>query len=166
MSDPAGPKIAKLSNPPAADGDAAVQRLQVVAARTARSDLAAKAGANLSSIFVQLVELQQQFGEQILTLEESIQQQRQELVNTMGQLPEMTEKINWLIASFYEQGKKDVTLRERVGRHEASIVNVGKAVRSLCESQARWKGVMDQLADVLAQAKAIPAPAPPEITIG
>jgi uncharacterized coiled-coil DUF342 family protein len=128
--------------------------------------MAAKAGANLSNIFLPLVELQQQFGEQMLTLEEGIHQQRQELVNTMGQLPEMKEKINWLIASFYEQGKKDITLRERIGRHETTILNVAKAVRSLCESQARWQATMDQLAEVLAQAKSIQTTAAPEITIG
>jgi hypothetical protein len=165
MSDPAGTKMAIVSNAPAADADPAVQKLQVVSARTSRTGVAAKAGANLSNIFTQLVELQQQFGEQMLTLEEGIQQQRQELVNTMGQLPEMKEKINWLIASFYEQGKKDIALRERVGRHETTILNVAKAVRSLCESQARWKATMDQLADVLAQSKSIQATAAPEITI-
>ncbi len=157
--------MAIVSNPPAADADRAAHKLQVVS-RTSRSGRAAKAGANLSNIFLQVVELQQQFGEQMLTLEKGIQQQRQELVNTMGQLPEMKEKINWLIASFYEQGKKDVTLHERIGRHEATILNVAKAVRSLCESQARWKATMDQLAEVLSQAKSIRTTAAPEITIG
>ena len=166
MSDPVGPKTAIVSNAPAADADRAAHKLQVVSARTSRSGKAAKAGANLPNVFLQLVELQQRFGEQILTLEESIQQQRQELLSTMGQLPEMKEQINWLIASFYEQGKKDVALRERVGRHETTILNVAKAVRSLCESQARWKAAMDQLAEVLSQARSIRTTAAPEITIG
>ncbi len=93
-------------------------------------------GANLSGIVTQLVELQAQFGEQMVSLEEGIQQQR-ELVNTMGQLPEISEKLNWLIASFYEHRQQDATLRETVARHETVLANLASAVRSLCESQAR-----------------------------
>jgi hypothetical protein len=91
-----------------------------------------------------LVELQQQFGTQMVSIEEGIQQQRQELANNMSQLPEIREKLNWLIASFHEQGQQDSTLRETVARHET-------AIRSLCESQARWNAMMEQLAVALAE---------------
>ena len=165
MSEPAGPKIAKHSSA-STEPESLAQKLQVVSARTSRGDAALKAGANLSGIFIQLVELQQQFGQQIVSLEEGIQQQRQELVNTMGQLPEIKEKINWLVASFYEQGKKDLRLREKVARNEATLLNVAKAVRSLCDAQAQWKAVMERLAETLEEARSLPVTPPPEIVTG
>lgn len=135
--------------------------LRIVSGRTSRQNTPGKPAVNLSSLFIQLVELQQRFGAQILNLEQGIRQQRQELVTTIGQLPEMKEKINWLIAGFYEQGRKEAMLRETIGRQEAAMLDVTKSVRSLCETQARWKEIMDQLADVLALARSIQTVAPP-----
>ena len=43
-------------------------------------------------------------------LEECVQLQRWVWAKTMGQLPEMKDKINWLVARVYEQDRKDVTL--------------------------------------------------------
>ena len=165
MSDSGGRKPVRVHGTPA--GDPAALRLQVVASRSLRSDAASgKAGVNLSDIFVQLSELQQRFGQQIGSLEEGIRQQRQELVNTLDQLPEIREKLNWLIASFYEQGKKEVSLRERVHRQETAIQDIARAVSSICESQARWKAIMEELAGVLERAGSVPASPPPEIATG
>ena len=149
-----------------ADADVRCHRLHIVSRRQPKRDVTAKAGIHLSGVFGQLAELQQQLARQILTLEECVQLQRRELADTMGQLPEMKEKINWLVARVYEQDRKDVTLGERVGREETAMVNIASAVRSLCESQARWKATMERLAEVLARARSIQSTASPEITAG
>ncbi len=75
-------------------------RLQLVPRRTPRSETAFKAGENLSRMALQLAELQRQFGRQVGTLEDSIQQQRRELLQAMGQLPEMKARMNCLMAGF------------------------------------------------------------------
>ncbi|HTX38193.1 MAG TPA: hypothetical protein VME43_24350 [Bryobacteraceae bacterium] len=160
MSSPTATNGGKTCRFPLSGAAATAPRLQIVSGRTSRQHAPGKPAVNLSSLFIQLVELQQRFGAQILTLEQGIQQQRRELVTTLGRLPEMTKKINWLIAGFYEQGRKEATLRERVGRQEAAMLEVSKSVRSLCETQARWKDIRDQLADVLAQARSIQTVAP------
>ena len=40
------------------------------------------------------------------------------------------------------------------------MVNIASAVRSLCESQARWKATMERLAEVLARARSIQSTPP------
>jgi cytochrome P450 len=60
---------------------------------------------NLAKVFGQFAELQQQIAEQVISLEDSIYHQRRDIASAMAQLPELRERIDWLIASVDEQSK-------------------------------------------------------------
>src|SRR5579859_1216639 len=82
---------------------------------------------NLGKVFGQFAELQQQIAEQVVALEDSVHHQRQDIASAVAQLPELRERINWLIASFYEQSKKDESVRERLNRHDATLAALVEA---------------------------------------
>jgi len=107
--------------------------------------------------------MQHLVGDQVIALEESVEQQGQQLTELAGQLPDMKERINWLIATFYEEDRKDEAIRERLTRQEANLATVADAVRNLCEAQAQWKHTMDQLLEILGSAQNLPVPAPPRL---
>jgi len=94
-------------------------------------------------------------------LEASVGEQRQELAAAITQLPEMKEKINWLITSLYEQGKKDEIVRERLERHDENIASLSEAVRGLCAVEAHWKSAIDQVIEILQQAQVAAVPPAP-----
>jgi chromosome segregation ATPase len=139
----------------AAEAEATRQRLTVV--RPGPKD----ARANMAAIVGQFVELQKQVGEGVVALEESVRQQRDEISTASNQLPEMKEKINWLIASFYEQAKKDENFLRRLNHHEEGLTTVVEAVRSLCEAQILWRSTIDGLIDVMTRIKSLPIPTLP-----
>jgi small-conductance mechanosensitive channel len=120
------------------------QRLTVV-----NSNKTARPLANLARVFSQFSELQHQLCEQVAVLEESVVQQREEIVEQIAAIPEMKEKINWLIATYYEQSTKDEAVRDRLTRVERELAAVTDTVRSLSEFQANWKSTFEQLAEVL-----------------
>src|SRR3954470_380028 len=106
---------------------------------------------NLGKVFGQFAELQQQIGEQVVALEDSVHHQKQDLAAAMSQLPELRERINWLIASFYEQSKKDETVRDRLSRHDAAIESVTESMQMMrdenarmCDQQERWQAALDE----------------------
>jgi chromosome segregation ATPase len=106
-------------------------------------------------------ELQQQIAEQVVALEDSVHHQKQDLATAMSHLPEMRERINWLIASFYEQSKKDESVRERLSRHEAAIGSLTDSMQSMNDQHAkmrdqqeRWQSALDEVIGSLMRAKA------------
>ena len=74
-------------------------RLRLVAARPSRRLTARTRDADLSSLSLQLAELQQQFGAQIRTLEHGLQQQRQELIDSRTRLSRWKQHIDRLTAA-------------------------------------------------------------------
>jgi uncharacterized coiled-coil DUF342 family protein len=109
---------------------------------------------NLGKVFGQFAELQQQIAEQVVALEDSVHHQRQDVAAATAQLPELRERINWLIASFYEQSKKDESVRERLTRHDTAIEGMAETVRVMQEQQARWQMAFDEVIGSLVRAKA------------
>jgi hypothetical protein len=117
---------------------------------------------NLGRVFGQFAELQQQIAEQVVALEDSVNHQRQDIASTVSQMPELRERINWLIASFYEQSKKDETVRERLNRHETTLSTLVESARSMQEAQTRWQAAIDEGVNSLLRARAMLAtPEPP-----
>jgi septal ring factor EnvC (AmiA/AmiB activator) len=110
---------------------------------------------NLGKVFGQFAELQQQIAEQVVSLEDSVHHQRQDIASAVAQLPELRERINWLIASFYEQSKKDESVRERLNRHDATLAALLEASRTMQETQGRWQSAIDEVVTSLLKAKAM-----------
>ena len=100
-------------------------------------------------------------GDQVVALEDSVQQQGQQLADVSAQLPDMKERINWLIASYYEDDRQSQSVRERLARQEAGLATLTEAVRGLCEAQAQWRHTLDQLLQILGGAPSPPVPTPP-----
>jgi hypothetical protein len=113
---------------------------------------------NLGKVFGQFAELQQQIAEQVVALEDSVYQQRQDLALAMSQLPDIRERINWLIASFYEQSKKDESVREKLNRHDATLATLVETVRSLHLAQTQWQSAIEDILGGLVRAKVAPLP--------
>ena len=120
------------------------------------------AASSIATIFAELAGLQQQLVNQVEALEASLGGQRQELANVLAQIPEMREKINWLITSFYEQGKKDEIVRERLDRQDETFSSLTEAVRGLCAVQAHWKSAIDQVIEILQRAQSAELPQHPD----
>jgi regulator of replication initiation timing len=99
--------------------------------------------------------------DQVIALEDSVQQQAHQLGDVAAQLPDMKERINWLIGSYYEEDRESQSIRERLARQEAGLTTLTAAVRGLCEAQAQWKQTFDQLLQILGRAQSLPVPAPP-----
>ena len=116
---------------------------------------------NLATVFGRFAEMQQMVGDQVIALEELMDQQAQQVAEVAAQLPDMKERINWLIASYYEDERKSQNFRERLARQEAGLETLTAAVRGLCETQAQWKQTFEQLLLVLGRAQSAPVPAPP-----
>lgn len=109
---------------------------------------------NLGKVFGQFAELQQQIAEQVSALEDSVHHQKQDVAAAMAQLPELRERINWLIASFYEQSKKDETVRDRLNAHDEAIDTLSATVRAMTDQQTRWEAAFDDVIASLVRAKA------------
>jgi hypothetical protein len=109
---------------------------------------------NLGKVFGQFAELQQQIAEQVVALEESVHHQKQDLAAAMAQLPEVRDRVNWLIASFYEQSKKDESVRERLSRHDAILETLLQSVRAIQERQGTFHAAFDEMIGGLLRAKA------------
>jgi len=97
--------------------------------------------------------MQHLVGDQVIALEESVEQQGRQLAEVTAQLPDIMERVNWLIASYYEEARQAQTLREKLARQEAVLASVAEAVQGLCEDQANWKQTLDQLLQVLGRAQ-------------
>jgi hypothetical protein len=119
---------------------------------------------NLAAVFGRFAEVQQVVVDQVVSLEESVQQQGLQLADVAGQLPDMKERINWLIASYYEEDRQEGAIRDRLNRQEAGLATLTEAVRNLCEAQAQWKHTLDQLLEILGRAQSAAVPAPPRWT--
>ncbi len=115
---------------------------------------------NLATIFGRFAEAQQQVGDQVVVLEECIQQQGDQIAEVAAQLPDMRERINWLIASYYEDDCEHKMLRDRLAKQEAGLASLTESVRALCEAQAQWKETIGQLLQALGRLPATVA-APP-----
>ncbi len=116
---------------------------------------------NLGKVFGQFAELQQQIAEQVVALEDSVHHQKQDLAAAMSQLPEFRERINWLIASFYEQSKKDEAVRDRLSRHDAAIESLSESMQIMRDQHARmrdqherWQSAFDDVIECMVRAKA------------
>jgi chromosome segregation ATPase len=139
-------------SPAEAEAVGAVKRIAILPA-PANPQRDSRPITNLGKVFGQFAELQQQIGEQVGALEESVHHQKQDLAAAMAQLPELRERINWLIASFYEQSKNDETLRDRLGRSETALEGLTETVRLLNDQHARWEAALDEVIASLMRAK-------------
>jgi uncharacterized coiled-coil protein SlyX len=139
-------------------------RLLVVSPPASRTSLKdGRPVTSLATVFGRFAEMQHLVGEQVIALEESVEHQGLQLAEVAEQLPDMKERINWLIATFYDEDRKEEALRERLSRQEANLAVVTDAVRSLCEAQAQWRHTLDQLLEILGRAQNLTVPAPPRI---
>jgi hypothetical protein len=126
----------KLSEP-AETGDSTAyrQRLLVVGPPASRSvSREGRSVTSLASVFGRFAETQHQVGDQVIALEDAVQQQGQLLADVAAQLPDMKERINWLIASCYEDNRQSQTVHQRLDRQEAGLATLTEAVRGLCEA--------------------------------
>jgi hypothetical protein len=133
-----------------------VQRLVVVAPPPAREP---RPVTNIAKIFGQFSDLQQQIASQLSDLETSVYEQRQDVAATTAQLPEMRERINWLIASFWEQSRKDEAVREHLTGHDSRLTALEDTIHGLCTAHTEWKSAIDEVIDILLRARAIEVPA-------
>ena len=117
---------------------------------------------HLGKVFGQFAELQQQIAEQVGALEESVYQQRQDVAAAISELPDMRERINWLMASFFEQSRKDESVRQKLNRHDAALATLVEAVRGIHQAQAQWQSALEDILHGLTRAKATPMPALPQ----
>jgi uncharacterized coiled-coil DUF342 family protein len=142
------------TEPPLSEAEAvgAVKKLAVLPAPT-NPLREARPVTNLGKVFGQFAELQQQIAEQVVALEDSVHHQRQDLATAMAQLPELRERVNWLIASFYEQSKKDESVRERLSRHDAAIAELTETVRAMGAERMRWQTAFDEVIESLVRAR-------------
>jgi DNA repair ATPase RecN len=115
---------------------------------------------SLATVFGRFAEMQHLVGDQVIALEESVEQQGEKLADVAAQLPEIMERINWLIAGYYEEARQAQTLREKLARQEAVLATVTEAVQGLCEDQTDWKQMLDHLAQVLGRAQNKPVRRP------
>jgi hypothetical protein len=150
------PKLDKPVPEPLADAEAAgaVRKLAILPppAHTTR-ERDPRPVTNLGRVFSQFAELQQQIAEQVVALEDSVQNQKHDLAAAIAQLPELRDRINWLIASFYEQSKKDESVRDRLTRHDSAIEVLAESVRSMHDQQTRWAAALDEVIASLMRAK-------------
>lgn len=154
LSDP----VERIDNP------AVRQRLLVLSPSPNRApQREARSVTNLASVFSRFAEMQSLVGDQVIALEESVEQQGQQLSDLAAQLPDMKERINWLIATYYEEDLDRQSLRERLARQEAGLAALTTAVRGLCDTQAQWRQTLDQLLQVLGRAQSAPLPAAPAL---
>ena len=148
--------------PETAESPANRQRLLVVGPPASRNPhKEGRPVTSLATVFGRFAEMQHLVGDQVIALEDSVQQQGQQLADVSAQLPDMKERINWLIASYYEDDRQSQNIRERLARQEAGLATLTEAVRGLCEAQAQWKQTFDQLLQILGRAQSPPVPAPP-----
>jgi len=158
MTDAFGaPKLEKMVTEPLVEAEAAgaVKKLAILPppAHTTR-ERDPRPVTNLGRVFGQFAELQQQIAEQVVALEDSVQNQKLDIAAAMGQLPELRERINWLIASFYEQSKKDESVRDRLSRHDSAIEVLAGSVRAMHDQQTRWAAALDEVITSLTRARA------------
>jgi septal ring factor EnvC (AmiA/AmiB activator) len=119
--------------------------------------------ANLGKVFGQFAELQQQIAEQVIALEDSVTEQRQDLALAIAQLPEIRERINWLIANFCERSKQDDSFREKVERHDATLAALVDAVKTIHQAQSQWQAAMEELLSGLMRARTPAVPPLPQL---
>jgi uncharacterized coiled-coil DUF342 family protein len=144
-----------MTEPSLAEGEAAgVDSKVSVQQPPAYPSRDARPVTNLGKVFGQFAELQQQIAEQVVALEDSVHHQKQDLAMAVSELPELRERINWLVASFYEQSKKDEGVRERISRHDSEIENLNETVRAMRDQQARWEGALDEMIESLKRVRA------------
>ncbi|HUB79195.1 MAG TPA: hypothetical protein VMB03_10385 [Bryobacteraceae bacterium] len=119
------------------------------------------AATNLAAVFGRFAEIEQLMGEQLIALEGMVQQQGEQLTEVSAQLPDIKERINWMIATYYESEQTSQSFRERLARQEAGLSTLAEAVHGLCDTQAQWKQTLEQFLLVLGRAQSVPVPKPP-----
>lgn len=161
MTDATGRLAPELPILPETADPALRQRLLVVAPPPSRPPVQdGRPVTNLAAVFGRFAEIQKQFGDQVGALEDSIEQQKWSVADLAAQLPDMRERINWLIATYYEEDQHSQAIRERLANQEASLDALNETVRCLCEVQAQWKETIEQLLRLLTRPQTSP-PAPP-----
>jgi hypothetical protein len=84
--------------PEALEAAANRQRLLVVAPPAIRTR-EGRPVTSLANVFGRFAEMQHMVVDQVIALEDSVNQQGQQLADLSAQLPDMKERINWLIAT-------------------------------------------------------------------
>jgi hypothetical protein len=110
---------------------------------------------NLARVLGQFAELQQRLAVQVSDLENSLHRQRQDVAAAVEQLPELRGRINWLMAGYYDRGRQDQAIAERISAQEAGLAALRETVSGLCEAQSRWNSALDEIIDVLLDARAV-----------
>jgi hypothetical protein len=151
------PAFAAERDPEDTEQAAGRQRLLVVSPPAGR---AAGPGTNLANVFERFAETQHALGDQLVGLDGFLQQQGQQITELSAQLPDMKERINWLISSYYEDGRDARSFGERLARQEVGLAALTDTVRSLCEAQNQWKQTIEQLLQILARAHTVPVSPP------
>ena len=128
--------------------------------RTAHKE--GRAVTSLATVFGKFAEAQQLVSEQVVALEDTLTQQGLHLSDVSAQLPDVKERINWLIASYYEEGCKSEVLRERITRQEETMAKLTDTVRQLCEVQTQWKTSLDQLIQIFGRVQNLSVVEPPQ----
>jgi len=121
-------------------------RLSVVSTPAVRTP---RPVTNLAKVFGQFAEAQHQVIEQVMALEETLDEERQGTSAALAQLPELKERINWLIASFYEQSQHAAGMEERLNRQTQELDAMKTTMQAMSDAQQHWQANMDQLIDSL-----------------
>jgi hypothetical protein len=149
---------------PGIAAEAGAPRLELVSRGQSRGP---RPVTSLAKVFWQFAEMQGQMTEQVLALEESVSQEREVLAATVAELPDVKERINWLISSYYELGQKGAAIEQRVMRQDGEIAAAtdrdaamqrrmdrqDAMLQTLLEGQRRWESMLDQLMDVLGRGR-------------
>jgi hypothetical protein len=144
--------------------EAGVPRLELVSRGQSRGP---RPVTSLAKVFWQFAEMQGQMTEQVLALEESVSEGREVLAATVAELPDVKERINWLISSYYELGQKGAAIEQRVLKQDDEIAAAtdrdramqrrmdrqDAMLQTLLEGQLRWESTLDQLMEVLGRGR-------------
>lgn len=132
------------------------QRLLVLNPAANRNPRESPPATSLGAIFGRFAEIEQLVGEQLIALEGTVRQQGEQLADLSAQLPDVKERINWLIATYYETEQTSQSFRERLARQESGLATLTEAVQGLCETQAQWRQTIEQLLLILGRAQSTP----------
>src|SRR5262249_42959227 len=91
-------------------------------------ELAPTSQLNLSAVSEQLAELQQKLAKQVGVVESSLHRQQEDMDLAVSQIPDLKGKVNWLIASLYEQTSNNSATKERIEEVAADVAELRHAL--------------------------------------
>jgi uncharacterized coiled-coil DUF342 family protein len=109
---------------------------------------------NLGKVFGQFADLHHRIAEQVIALEQSTIEQRQEIAKALAQLPELRDRINWLTVCFHEQSQKAEILTDRLNHQQSAIESLTRSIEALEQANARRYAAFREVVAGLKRTKA------------